>query len=128
MKKLANIITIVWFAVILGMLGFTLHASSIKQQQQNPVDNSYYAHMINRLFEFVEDSDILSEELRAANPEIAKCLLDEHNDCVSCKALALLSIREFDGNWADTLGEFSEADELDEACINVLTEHELNQY
>jgi hypothetical protein len=78
---------------------------------------SYSEEVITEIFDLVSQSENLRDELYKASPEIAEAALVESPNCLVCKAAALLRLRSYDENWADTLGECIDDDELD-FCIS----------
>lgn len=80
----------------------------------------YSEHVVRDMFDLVRQSETLSAELFQASPEIARAALKESPDCLVCQAAALLRLRSYDENWADTIGECVDDDELDFCISNVL--------
>lgn len=72
---------------------------------------------VNMLFEQAQKTPSIIKECN--NPEYQQ-MLAEGTDCVSCKALCLLYIREYCSSWDDTMGEIPEADRLTEDASSVL--------
>ena len=83
-----------------------------------------HEQVIHDLADLVRNSETLSQELRDTHMEIASMVLDEHSDCLVCWAAALLMLRSNDENWADTLGECIDDDELDRCISEVLYDSE----
>lgn len=80
----------------------------------------YSEHVVRDMFDLVRQSETLRAELFQASPEIARAALKESPNCLVCQAAALLRLRSYDENWADTIGECVDDDELDFCISNVL--------
>ena len=128
MKRLRiSIDTIVYiFLAFFGGLGTYAMVMPTENIQQQPVEQfsslTPAEQTIEELWSHVMNSEILQQELVDAHLELSNLALG--NDCITCHAIALMALREYDGNWADTLGEFSEADDLDSCLIEVLFDAE----
>ena len=72
---------------------------------------------VNRLFEAAQQCPAMVEQCK--DPEFTKMLV-EGTDCVSCKAMCLLWLRENCRDWDDTIGELPEADNLTEDASTVI--------
>lgn len=88
-----------------------------------PIEEVYHEKVINGLFDLVVESEPLSQELLNANPKLYNFVM-EHKDCLTCKAIALLALRQNDDSWADTLGEYIDDNELDSCIVKVLFDAE----
>ena len=88
------------------------------------VQDIKHEQVIRGLFEQVRQSETLTQELIDTHMEIAYMALRPDNECLVCQAMALLVLRGNDDNWADTLGECVDDDELDMAIADVLYDSE----
>lgn len=88
-----------------------------------PVKEVYHEKVINGLFDLVVESEPLSQELLNTHLELYNFVM-EHKDCLTCKAMALLALRQNDDSWADTLGECIDDNELDSCIVEVLFDAE----
>lgn len=86
-------------------------------------ERPYHEKVINDLFDQVINSETLTQELYETHLELYNLVMD-HKDCLSCKAIALMALRQHDGNWADTLGECIDDNELDSCIVEVLFDAE----
>lgn len=85
----------------------------------------FHEHVIHELWSCVEQAPQLCDELRLANPRIADAVFGENKDCLVCQAAALIALRDYDENWADTIGEMPYADVLDSCAVEVIADAEL---
>ena len=91
--------------------------------QAEPTEQPHHEQVINNLFDQVVNSETLTQELYDTHLELYNFVMD-HQHCLTCKATALLALRQHDGNWADTLGECVDDNELDSCIVEVLYDAE----
>lgn len=120
MKKVLIAITL---PIIIGLAVFFFPRPSAAM----PV-RPYYEQVITDLWDQVLLADQLQAELYEANANVARAALVDSPNCLVCQAIALMALRDYDKNWADTLGEDPFADDLDQAVIQVVyeSEHEVH--
>ena len=91
--------------------------------QAEPVEVPHHEQVVNDLFDQVLHSETLSQELLETHLELYNFVMD-HKDCLTCKVMALIALRQHDGNWADTLGECVDDQELDSCIVEVMLDAE----
>lgn len=104
---------------IIGLAVF-FYPRPVAAEPQQP----YHERVVNDLWQELIQAPQLVQELYVANPAVARAALVESPDCLVCKAIALMALRQYDGNWADTLGESAFADDLDQCVITIIYEAE----
>lgn len=87
--------------------------------QAEALEMPHHEQVINDLFDQVLNSETLTQELLDTHLELYNFVMD-HKDCLTCKVTALMALRQHDGNWADTLGECVDDNELDSCIVEVL--------
>lgn len=88
-------------------------------------DRPFHEQVIIELWSCVEQAPQLCDELRLANPRIADAVFGDSKDCLVCQAAALIALRDYDGNWADTIGEMPYADALDSCAVEVIADADI---
>lgn len=88
----------------------------------------------NKAPEYERNIETLFEQAQQCPAMLAECndphyqnILANGTDCLSCKALALLYLREYARDWDDTLGETDLSDTLTEDAMSVLEDAELDR-
>jgi len=112
-------VTAVALPIILGVVVFAFPRPA--EESEKP----FHEEVISELWKCVEQAPQLCDELRLANPRIADAVFGDSKDCLVCQAAALIALRDYDGNWADTIGEMPYADCLDSCAVEVIADADI---
>ena len=88
-------------------------------------ERPFHEEVISELWKCVAEAPQLCDELRLANPRIAEAVFGNSKNCLVCQAAALIALRDYDGNWADTIGEMPYADALDSCAVEVIADADI---
>lgn len=106
-------------AVVAVLLLFIFAAATCNPREEGPKPE--YEENIIELFEEARKCPAMIEQCK--DPSY-KAMLLEGSDCLSCKALCLLYIRDTCEDWEDTIGEDPTADSLTQDACAVLRDAE----